>query len=101
MSEERQRFLSDEDFAMLFQFHNQCEDADGYTARKDDMSRMAELGVVRNHGFGRYSVTSFGMWLIETEFMQSPTLPLKTNKQYNDEARAAIAACESNTLTED
>ena len=82
-----QKFLSDDDFAMLFCFHTQCDDdcADGYTARKDDISRMAELGVVRNHGFGRYSVTSFGMWLIETQFTQNPSLPLKTAKQYNEE----------------
>ena len=80
-----QNFLSDDDFAMLFSFNEQVEDSDagGYAASKEDVRRMSELGVIRNHGFGRYSVTAFGSWLIETEFDQSPSLPLKTTAEYN------------------
>lgn len=81
----KQKFLSDEDFTALFNFSEQCDDcdADGYTIRKSDMKRLAELGVVQSHGFGRYSVTAFGDWIIETEFEQNPTLPLKTVVEHN------------------
>lgn len=81
----KQKFLTAEDFAMLFAFHNQMDDpdADGYSARKNDIRRMAELGVIQSRGFGHYAVTMFGYWLIETEFDQNPPLPLKTAAEYN------------------
>jgi len=81
----KQNFLSEDDFSMLFRFNEQLEDcdADGYTASKEDVKRMAELGVIQSHGFGRYSVTAFGSWLIETEFEQNAELPIKTAAEYN------------------
>jgi hypothetical protein len=82
---DKQNFLSEDDFAMLFTFAEQVDDcdADGYTANKSDVKRMAELGVIQSHGFGRYSVTAFGSWLIETEYLQNPSLPLKTVAEHN------------------
>lgn len=79
------QFLSEEDFAALFVFHTQVtdDDADGYTVGKDMMRRLAELGAAQHHGFGRYSTTAFGEWLIETEFEQSPSLPLRTASEWN------------------
>lgn len=96
MSEFTQQFLSDEDFSCLFVFHTEVDDddADGYTVDKAMMRRLAELGVVQSHGFGRYSVTSFGAWLIETEFEQSPSLPLRTAKEWNDLQAAARRAAQ-------
>lgn len=81
----RQKFLSSEDFSHLFTFSEQVDDPDsgGYTASKEVVKRLAELGVVQSFGFGRYGVTSFGYWLIETEFEQSPKLPLRTASEYN------------------
>ena len=89
MSEKEQKFLSDDDMATLITFNEQCHDsdADGYTVHKNDMKRLAEIGVVQSHGFGRYGVTSFGSWLIDTAFMQSPALPLKTAAEYNVAAK--------------
>lgn len=80
-------FLNEDDHAALFTFHNQCSDmdADGYTVAKEDMQRLAELGCVRHMGFGRYEVTRFGDWIIESTFLQNPTLPLKTIAEYNAE----------------
>lgn len=82
------RFLTEEDFAVLFQFYSQAEDfeADGYTTRKEDMKRLAEIGAVNSLGFGRYAVTSFGAWLVDTAFHQSPSLPLRTVAEYNADA---------------
>lgn len=79
------QFLSEEDFATLFAFetHVSDADADGYTQTKADMKRLAEIGVVHSFGFGRYGITAFGHWLIETEFEQAPTLPLRTAADNN------------------
>ena len=84
---ERQKFLSYEDMAALFEFNLQCEDsdADGYTVPKKTMRRLAELGVVNSQGpSGWYEVTAFGTWLIETEFEQNPSLPLNTVADHNE-----------------
>jgi hypothetical protein len=85
-------FLSELDMAALFVFHSQVNDheADGYTARKETMKRLAELGVVNSLGFGRYETTAFGAWLVETDFEQNPTLPLRTIAEHN--ARSALLA---------
>lgn len=79
------QWISAEDFANLLTFHDQVGDcdADGYTVSKDAMRRLAELGVAQSFGFGRYSVSAFGAWLIETHFDQSPTLPLRTATEWN------------------
>lgn len=81
-----QKFLSEQDFAALLTFCQQCDDseADGYTVNKETMKRLAELGAVRWLGFSRYEVTSFGSWLIETEFEQSSALPLRTAAEWNE-----------------
>jgi len=67
--------------AMLFSFNETVSDGKEYINDKEDVQRMAELGVIQNLGFGRYRVTSFGHWLIESEFHQSPSLPLKAGRQ--------------------
>lgn len=87
-----QAFLSENDFASLFAFEQQTEDfeADGYTASKETMKRLAELGVVRWLGFTRYEVTAFGQYLIELAFAQNPALPLRTNAEWNSKSLAAI-----------
>lgn len=81
-------FLTENDMAALFMFVSQCEDfeADGYTVRKETMKRLAELGCVESKGFGRYSPTMFGLWLIYTVFEQSTSLPLMTRDDYNRRA---------------
>lgn len=84
----KQPFLNEDDFASLLNFEQQCSDGDGYTADKETVKRLAELGVLRSEGFGRYSVTAFGFWLIETEFMQAPRLPLRTIAEHNAREKA-------------
>lgn len=80
-------FLNEADHAALFTFYNQCDDmdADGYTVQKEDMKRLAELGCVRHVGRGRYEVTRFGDWIIESTFLQNPKLPLRTIDDFNAE----------------
>ena len=76
-----QHFLSQDDFSMLFNFQEQCQDG-GFCLDKPVIKRLCELGVVENMGFGKYKLTSFGWWVIETEFNQNPSLPLKTEKDF-------------------
>jgi|GEM_PF-2966906 len=85
-------FLSSEDFSVLLGFYEQSgdSDADGYTASKQELLRLAELGVVRSHGRNVHSVTTFGHWLIETTFAQHPSLPLQTAEDYNASQKATM-----------
>ena len=85
IAEPASQWISADDFAALLTFHDQAGDcdADGYTVNKDAMRRLAELGVAQSFGFGRYSVSAFGAWLIETHFDQSPALPLRTYADWN------------------
>ena len=81
----KQQFLSGDDFCLLFQFNEDCEDSDagGHSLSKLELKRLSELGVIQNLGFGKHGVTSFGDWIIETEFSQNTSLPLKTVDEYN------------------
>lgn len=81
-------FLSEADQGWLHRFIETTDDDESYDIGKDAIKRLAELGVVQSHGFGRYSVTSFGWWAHEVYWEQSPSLPLQTN---SDRDRAALA----------
>lgn len=79
-------FLQADDYHLLHRFIETTDDDESYDIGKDAVKRLAELGVVQSHGFGRYSVTIFGYWVHERYWHQNPTLPLMTN---SDRARAA------------
>ena len=83
-------FLTEVDQHMLYRFIETTDDDEGYDIGKDGVKRLAELGVVQNHGFGHYSVTAFGWWAHETFWHQSPTLPLKTNADRDSDFQARI-----------
>ncbi|UUC92497.1 hypothetical protein [Comamonas sp. C11] len=86
------QFLMEADQHLLHRFIETTEDDESYDLKKEEIKRLAELGVVSNHGFGRYSVTMFGYWAHEQFWHQNPSLPLKTNSDRDREHRAAIAA---------
>ncbi|WP_250519516.1 hypothetical protein [Caballeronia sp. NCTM1] len=92
---EAERFLTESDMASLFTFVSQVTDtdADGYTASKETMKRLAEIGCVESKGFGRYAPTMFGLWLIDSVFEQNSSLPLLTRADYN--AKSAAMAKEA------
>lgn len=79
-------FLQEDDQHALHRFIETTEDGQGYDIGKDRIKRLAELGVVSNQGFGRYSVTAFGYWAHERYWHQNPSLPLKTIDEHNAEA---------------
>ncbi|WP_199031322.1 hypothetical protein [Ralstonia sp. ASV6] len=82
------RLLQTRDLSDLARFHAQVEDGDGYTVDKDTMKRLAALGAVQSHGFGRYSLTAFGAWLLHPENHDQALLPLRTTGEWNARERA-------------
>lgn len=74
--------LQEEDLSWLIRFKETAEDDNSYDTPKPALKRLIELGVVRSLGFGRCEMTSFGDWLVEQHFEQSPTLPLKTQADW-------------------
>jgi len=93
-------FITEEDFSLLFDFNAQAEDSEsgGYSIGKDEMKRLAELGVVQSLGFGRYGVTAFGSWIIERKFEQDVRLPLRTSSEHEKrEMDAWKAYCDQMT----
>ena len=80
-------FLQQSDYHLLHSFIETTEDDEGYVIGKKEIKRLAELGVVQSHGFGKYSVTMFGYWVHERYWEQNPSLPLKTNADRVIEAK--------------
>lgn len=85
-------FLQENDYHLLHRFIETSEDDESYDIGKDAIRRLAELGVVQSHGFGRYSVTMFGHWVHERYWHQNPGLPLMTNSDRDRAKRAALEA---------
>lgn len=81
--------LQAEDLSWLIRFKETAEDDNSYDTPKLALKRLIELGAVRSIGFGRCETTSFGDWIVEQHFDQSPTLPLKTQSDWNKYVRAA------------
>lgn len=89
-------YLEPADLGDLMRFQETIDDCEGYDIGKSAVKRLAELGVLQNHGFGKYSITAFGHFVLEHMFLQNPTLPLMTN---GDRDRAAIAKAEAHHIT--
>ena len=89
LARDAERWLSQRDLELLVTFGLQAEDcdADGHTLSKEQTRRLCELGVLRNVGFGRSEMTSFGCVLFDQHWEQSRSLPLRTHAEY-----AALAA---------
>lgn len=48
--------LTEQELKAALRFYATTEDGEGYDVRKPMMKRLAELGLVNKHPFGRYSV---------------------------------------------
>ena len=83
-------FLQTNDYYLLHRFIETTEDDESYDITKAEIKRLADLGVVQSHGFGKYSVTMFGYWVHERYWEQNPSLPLKTNTDRDAEAAHGI-----------
>lgn len=86
------RFLQELDQELLRRFIETAEDDESFDIGMPAVKRLADLGVVRNCGFGRYAVTMFGCWVHEHYGYQNPPLPLKTNADRDAAQRAKLTA---------
>lgn len=87
LADTTRNYLQPADLGDLMRFLETTDDGEGYDIGKQAIKRLADLGVVQSHGFGRYSMTAFGHFALEHMFKQSPSLPLMTD---DDRDRAAI-----------
>lgn len=83
---ETTQYLLPDDLAALARFIETTEDDQSYDIGKAAIKRLAELGAVQSHNFGRYSITAFGHWLHE----QSSPLPLLLNSDRDARHRVAL-----------
>lgn len=83
-------YLQPGDLGDLMRFEETVSDDESYDIGKPAVKRLASLGVLENHGFGRYSITAFGHFALEHMFEQKPKLPLMTNSDRDEMHRAAI-----------
>ncbi|MCT0101882.1 hypothetical protein KT998_04850 [Proteus mirabilis] len=83
-------FLQRDDFFNLKRFNETCEDSQDYDVPKEKMQRLAELGVVRRHSKSYYSITSFGMYVLNQND-ELYKLPLKTQSDNDTEFRLSLA----------
>lgn len=84
------------DLAALTRFRETTDDGQSYDIGKDACKRLADLGCLQSHGFGRYSVTSFGDWVLAQE--QAP-LPAES-AQPSPAAEPVIKYVPINTMNE-
>lgn len=92
---DRSSWLNPEDMAALERVSECFEDGEGYDVGAEQMKRMAELGVVRHHSAGRYSITSFGRWVLGSELLRQPLeTSAECNARLGAEHRAKLAALE-------
>lgn len=84
------KFLNDQDMADLERLGEIFEDGEGWDIPGDRMKRLAELGVVRWRGGDRYSITSFGSFVLKDGPAEFLTLPLKTSDEFNAAQNAAL-----------
>ena len=92
--QDARQFLQTNDLATLHRFMDFCTDSDagGYSIPKERMQRLAEIGAIESKGFGRYQVTTFGLYVLTMDAYGSANLPLKTYAEYDADCMAAHEA---------
>lgn len=85
------QYLQETDQQLLHRFIETTEDDESFDIGMPAVTRLADLGVVRNCGFGRYAVTMFGYWVHEHFQHQNPPLPLMTNADRGAAQKAKLA----------
>lgn len=78
-------WLNPEDMAALARADECFEDGEGHGLPKARIDRLIEIGVMRHHGGGYYSITSFGGYLLG--HFPSPRKPLETVSECNARSR--------------
>lgn len=80
--------LADHDLSALKRLYECLEDGEGFDVSKKRMARLLELGFARHNGFGRYSITAIGQYLLGAW----TKVPLQTHADVNAAYRAEMEA---------
>lgn len=72
------KIISEADFKELTRFNETSSDNEGYDVAKSKMARLAEIGAIRHHSRGIYSITAFGQFILENENISNNPKNLKT-----------------------
>lgn len=80
-------WLQKHDLADLERFAETSDDGQSYDIGKEAVKRLADFGCIQSHGFGQYSLTAFGRYVLN-EWRE---LPFRTNTDRDAEQRAALA----------
>lgn len=89
--QDTRQWLQQRDFEALERFAETSEDDESYDIGKEAVQRLAHFGCLNSHGFGRYSITAFGGYVLNN-WVLARELPFKTVSDRNEEQRAALAA---------
>jgi hypothetical protein len=65
-------YLQPTDLGDLMRFQETTDDGEGYDIGKPALRRLAGLGAVQCRGFGKFSVTAFGYFVLEHMLKQHP-----------------------------
>ena len=79
------QYLGSADLADLQRLEDLIDDGQDYDLPKTRMVRLAELGAIRHHGNGYYSITAFGRLALDSRFTR---LPLETVDECNERLSA-------------
>lgn len=76
----QRKILSEHNFKNLERFEETSSDNEGYDIEKEDMKKLAEIGVVQFEGRGFYSITSFGQFVLNVENISSAPSSLECDE---------------------
>lgn len=80
--------LSEADQTDLLRLEDLFSEGEGWDLPKARMQRLADIGVIRHAGAGRYCFTSFGWWCVGSW----RSLPLETVEEANERSRREMEA---------
>ncbi|WP_417283405.1 hypothetical protein, partial [Comamonas sp.] len=84
-------WLQPKDLESLQRFEETASDNQGHDIGKAAVVRLAGFGCLQSHGFGVYSITDFGHFVMD-DWEHARALPFRTQAERDADQRAAIAA---------
>ena len=87
------KWLQQKDLEALERFEETASDNQGHDIGKAAVSRLAGFGCLQSHGFGVYSITDFGHFVMD-DWEHARSLPFKAQDERDAEHRAAQAAAQ-------
>jgi hypothetical protein len=86
------QYLGAGDLADLERLEGLLDDGEGWDLPKERMTRLAELGAIQHHGFGRYGITAFGRLALDHPLSRRPLETVdECNARLSAEHKAKLA----------